>query len=235
LQTGLPWNSLAQARQREGKSVFEFTLGQQTMTADMKRNLYGKVPGSQSSLGWLSAVCWIGFLLLWAGVGSAAAQNTAQLTVSITVQSSLQLIFQNNPNVGTVGFCPLTNPNTNNVGLDLGVASAQGGSDSLACVAYTYTGSGHSHYQVASAFDVVVTKSNSSSPNYRLAAEISSLPPANVTWMVNNITLTSGAFTTLNTSNSYNTPATETLQLQVASNVTQSILQETLTFLATAN
>lgn len=158
---------------------------------------------------------------------------SAQLTITMSVQSSISLVFQNNPAVGTNGFCPLSNAGTNNVGLDLGTASFPGGSDSLACVGYIHlTGA---VYQVSSAFDVVVTKANSSSPNYRLAAEISVAPPANVTWLVNNIILTNTAFTTLDTTDNYAAPITKTLQVQVKNNVPAQTLQETITFLATAN
>lgn len=164
----------------------------------------------------------------------AWCQNgTAQLTISLTVQSSINLIFQNNPAVGSTGFCPLTNSGTNNVGLDLGIATFPGGSDSLACVAYSHVGG--ASYQVSSAFDVVVTKANSSSPNYRLAAEISAAPPANVTWLINNITLTNTAFTQLDASDSYASAVTKTLQVQVKNNVPAQTLTETITFLATAN
>ena len=157
---------------------------------------------------------------------------SAQLTITMSVQSSISLIFQNNPAVGTTGFCPLTNAGTNNVGLDLGTASFPSQNDSLACVAYAHIGS--ATYQVSSSFDVVVTKSNSSSPNYRLAAEISAPPPANVVWLVNNVTLTNTGFTQLDASDNYGT-VTKTLQVQVKNNVPAQILQETITFLATAN
>jgi hypothetical protein len=165
---------------------------------------------------------------------SARAQTgAAQLTVSLSVQSSITLIFRNNPSAPANGFCPLTNSGTNNVGLDLGAASFPSGSDSLACVAYAHTGS--AVYQVSSAFDVVVTKANSSSPNYRLAAEISTAPPANVIWLVNNVTLTNTAFTQLDAADGYGAAVTKTLQVQVKNNVPSQTLQETITFLATAN
>ncbi len=111
-------------------------------------------------------------------------------------------------------------------------ATFPGGSDSLACVAYAHVGS--ALYQVSSAFDVVVTKSNSTSPNYRLAAEISTVPPANVTWLVNNIALTT-TFTTLDAADNYSTAVTKTLQIQVKNTVPAQVLTETITFLATAN
>ena len=184
-----------------------------------------------------SAACTLKALLLvcclaypFASHGQAASA-TAQLTITMSVQSSISLIFQNNPAVGTTGFCPLTNAGTNNVGLDLGTASFPGGA-SLACVAYSHVGGGY--YQVASSFDVVVTKANSSSPNYRLAAEISSAPPASVIWLVNNTTLTNTGFTQLDASDNYGT-ITKTLQVQVKNPVPAQTLQETITFLATAN
>ncbi len=164
---------------------------------------------------------------------SLFAQTTGQLTIAMSVQSSISLIFQNNPSVGTPGFCPLTNPNTNNVGLDLGTASFTGGATS-ACVAYTKP-VGPASYQVASAFDVVVTKANSSSPTYRLAAQLSLAPPANVVWLINNTTLSNAAFTALDAADAYATPITKTLQVQVKNTVAAQTLQETITFLATAN
>jgi hypothetical protein len=162
-----------------------------------------------------------------------AQNNSGQLTITLTVQSSISLIFQNNPSAPANGFCSLTNPGSNNVGLDLGTASFPGGSDSLACVAYTHIGS--AVYQVSSAFDVVVAKANSSSPNYRLAAEISTAPPANVTWLVNNVTLTNTAFTQLDAADGYGAAVTKTLQVQVKNTVPAQALTETITFLATAN
>src|SRR5690349_9274379 len=91
--------------------------------------------------------------VLSSAIVSHAQNSSAQLSISLTVQSSISLVFQNNPSVGTPGFCPLTNPNTNNVGLDLGSASFPGGASS-ACVNYTHLTS--SFYQISSAFDVVV-------------------------------------------------------------------------------
>ena len=171
--------------------------------------------------------------VLLGAAGSAQAQSiSSQLTITLNVQSSISLVFQNNPAVGTNGFCPLANSGTNNVGLDLGTATFPGGSDSLACVAYAHVGG--ASYQVSSAFDVVVTKANSSSPNYRLAAEISTAPPANVLWLVNNVTLTT-AFTQLDATDNYSQAITKTLQVQVKNTVPAQVLTETITFLATAN
>src|SRR5690348_3517705 len=119
-------------------------------------------------------------LVSLSSIRASAQSSSAQLSVNLTVQSSISLVFQNSPSVGSTGFCPLTNPGTNNVGLDLGTASFSGGASGTTCVSYTTFAP--ATYQVSSAFDVVVSKANSSSPNYSLAASLSSAPPANVAW-----------------------------------------------------
>jgi hypothetical protein len=171
-------------------------------------------------------------LAVSAPLGASAQSSSAQLSINLTVQSSIMLVFNNNPSVGTAGFCPLSNAGTNNVGLDLGTAAFPGNSHSSTCVNYSHIGA--ATYQVSSAFDVLVTKSNSSSPNYRLAAQISTAPPANVSWLINNVPLTT-AFTQLDAQDTFGQPVTKTLQVQVRNNVAAQTLQETITFLATAN
>src|SRR6476646_956443 len=177
-------------------------------------------------------------LLILCGLGllaaSAGAQTSSgQLTITMSVQSSITLVFQNNPSVGTTGFCPLTNAGTNNVGLDLGTAAFPGSLHTSTCVSYTHLTA--ADYQVSSAFDVVVSKANSSSPNYRLAAQISTPPPANVTWLLTNVALTNTGFTALDAADAYGTRITKTLQVQVKNTVAAQVLLETITFLATAN
>jgi hypothetical protein len=176
----------------------------------------------------------IWFALLWllalAALPAHGQTSSAKLAINLNVQSSISLVFNDNPNVGTNGFCPLTNAGTNNVGLDLGSASFTGG-DTLDCVGFFRF---FNFYEVNSAFDVLVTKSNSNSPNYSLAARISTAPPANVFWAMNLTNLTT-TFTTLSTNNNYAQPATQTLRVVVGNAVAPQTLQETITFLATAN
>ena len=161
-----------------------------------------------------------------------AQTSGGQLTITLNVQSSISLIFQTNPASPAAGFCALTNSGTNNVGLDLGTAAFPG-SNYVGCGSYSHIGA--ATYQVTSAFDVVVTKANTSSANYRLAAQISTAPPANVAWLVNNVTLTNTGFTALDAADNYSTPVTKTLQVQVKNTVAAQTLVETITFMATAN
>ena len=161
-----------------------------------------------------------------------AQTSSGQLTITMNVQSSISLVFQNNANVGNPGFCPLSNAGTNNVGLDLGTASFPGSFHTSTCVDYQHIGA--AFYQVSSAFDVVVSKANTGSTSYRLAAQISTPPPASVVWLLDNVTLTTG-LTQLDNADAFNQRITKTLQVQVRNNVPAQVLQETITFLATAN
>lgn len=172
------------------------------------------------------------WLLAIAAMPARAQTASAQLNISLTVQSSISLVFKDNPSVGSPGFCPLTNAGTSNVGLDLGSASFTGGATST-CVNFIRR-AGPATYEVNSAFDVLVTKSNSSSPSYSLQAEISAVPPPNVVWLLDNTLLTT-AFAPLDAADNFGQPVTKTLRVQVKNNVPAQVLQETITFLATAN
>jgi hypothetical protein len=183
--------------------------------------------------GGMRALLMLSCMLCLVAVSGSAQTSSGQLSITMSVQSSITLVFQDNPSVGTPGFCPLTNAGTNNVGLDMGTAAFPGSFHTSTCVNYTHlTGA---DYQVSSAFDVVVSKANSSSPNYRLAAQISTPPPANVSWLLNNVTLTSTGFTALDAADAFGARITKTLQVQVKNTVAAQVLQETITFLATAN
>ena len=164
---------------------------------------------------------------------TAVAQTTAggSLKVTGTVQGSMSLVFDNNANVGTTGYCPLTNPNTNNASLDLGTAQAALG-DSLPCVAFVWNAGG-GVYDVSSAFDVNGKVANTTSANYRLAVSMSAVPPANVTWLMNALTMTT-APQTLQAANAYGR-TTETLHVRVKNSVPAQVLTETIFFTATAN
>ena|SRR5215467_3096364 len=171
--------------------------------------------------------------LLASSIQANAQSSSGQLSITMNVQSSISLIFDDNANVGNPGFCPLTNAGTNNVGLDMGTAAFPGSFHTSTCVNYQHLNA--AFYEVSSAFDVIVSKANSSSPNYRLAAEISTAPPVGVIWLLNNVTLSNTAFTQLDAADNYGQRITKTLQVQVRNNVPAQVLQETITFLATAN
>lgn len=166
--------------------------------------------------------------LCFASVGWS--QTTGRLTVSGTIQGSIGLVFDNNAQVGTTGFCALGNAGTNNVTLDFGSASFTTG-DTQSCVQFTrFLG----FYIVSSGFDVVVSKANTTSMNYQLAASISPAPPTNVFWTINTTTFLNATPQTFQSMNNYGR-VTETLGVVVNQNVTGQTLFETINFLATAN
>jgi hypothetical protein len=199
---------------------------------DPGSGLAGEQMSCRFSVGGVRALFMLG-LLLALGVCGRAQTSSGQLTITMNVQSSISLVFQNNANVGTTGFCPLANAGTNNVGLDMGTAAFPGSFHTSTCVNYQHITA--AFYEVSSAFDVVVSKANSSSPNYRLAAQISTPPPTGVIWLLNNVTLTTTGFTQLDAADAFGQRITKTLQVQVRNNVPAQVLQETITFLATAN
>lgn len=176
-------------------------------------------------MAWVIAV-----MLACSGIASAQTAS-GTLGITATVQGSMSLVFDNNVNVGTTGYCPLTNAGTNNAGLDLGTAAAVTG-DTLPCVAYLWNAGGGT-YDVSSAFDVIVEVANTNSANYRLAVSMSAAPPANVTWRMNALAMTT-APQTLQATNSYGR-TTETLHVRVKNSVPAQVLSETIFFTATAN
>lgn len=168
-------------------------------------------------------------------VGDSYAQSNTEMVVTLAVQPTISLVFQNTSNVGSVGDCPLTNANTNNVGLNLGDFVNTQYSDSLSCVSWSNVQNG---FQIQSYFWITVTKENSSSNSYTLAAMISQPPPTGVSWYVTaqgQVELNSTSYTTLTKNGSYTGPLTAALQVQVLNTVPDQVLQETVTFLATAN
>ena len=177
-------------------------------------------------LHWICVCC-----SLFSATWCHGQSGTARVTVNANVQGSIGLVFLNNAAVGTNGFCPLTNAGTNNVGLDMGSASFTTG-DSLACVQFFQF---FGFYVVDSAFDVVVTKANSTSANYQLAASLATAPPTNVFWTINTFTVLSTTFTTIQNNNNYGQRVTETLGVVVNQNVPAQTLFETINFLATSN
>src|SRR6266478_5653751 len=90
------------------------------------------------NFGGKKALLILGGLLCLLTASAGAQTSSGQLTITMNVQSSITLIFQNNPSVGTTGFCPLTNAGTNNVGLDMGVAAFPGSFHTSACVNYQH-------------------------------------------------------------------------------------------------
>src|SRR5450755_4343986 len=85
-------------------------------------------------------------------VPAVAQTGSARLAITMKVQSSITLVFNNSNSVGSQGLCPLGNAGSSAASLDLGSASYNGG-DSLNCILFFQLGN---FYVVASAFDVQI-------------------------------------------------------------------------------
>ena len=161
-------------------------------------------------------------------LSSFAAAQTANgtLTVTATVQGSLNLVF-----VSDASGVALTGSGTNAATLAFGNVSAFG---ALAAgvvrpvpTATTFT--------VSSAVDVNVTKTNSASANYTLKAQLGSADAVN-TWQVGGFTVTNASAATITATGTYdansNFPVAITIPFTTASGTN---ISNTINYTATAN
>jgi hypothetical protein len=160
-------------------------------------------------------------------ISSAAVAQTATgtLTVSATVNGSIQLVFNSN-GAGVA----LTGSGTNAATLAFGNVSAFGaigGGIVRTTTATTFT--------VSSAVDVQVSKTNSASANYTLKAQLGAADAVN-TWQVGATTITNAAQSTLTATGTYaanaNFPVAITVPFTTASG---TLISNTINYTATAN
>ena len=118
-------------------------------------------------------------------ISSAAVAQTATgtLTVTATVNGSIQLVF----NSDAAGVALSSGAGTNAATLAFGNVSAFGAIS--AGIVRTTTAT---TFTVSSAVDVLVSKTNSTSANYKLTAQLGSADAVN-TWQVGGVTVTNAA------------------------------------------
>jgi hypothetical protein len=159
---------------------------------------------------------------------AAVAQTTASgtLTVSATVNGSIQLVF----NSDAAGVALSSGAGTNAATLAFGNVSAFG--TVPAGIARTTTAS---NFTVSSAVDVQVSKTNSASANYTLKAQLGTADATN-TWSVGGVAVTSAAQATLTATGTYaansNFPVAITVPFTSASGTS---ISNTINYVATAN
>jgi hypothetical protein len=159
---------------------------------------------------------------------AAVAQTTASgtLTVSATVNGSIQLVF--NSNAGGVALS--AGAGTNAATLAFGNVSAFG-----ALAAGVGRSTTATTFTVSSAVDVLVSKTNSASANYTLKAQLGAADAVN-TWNVGGVAVTSAAQSTLTATGTYaansNFPVAITVPFTTASG---TLISNTINYTATAN
>ena len=180
---------------------------------------------------WLAGLC--GFAVYLSLQGSAWAQNptaTGNLTVNMTVQSSISFVFLQSSSAGTQGTCSITGAGSSTASLNFGIANISG--DNQSCV--SFSSSGTTSYTLSNNIYYKVTQSNTSSGSYSVTASLPTLPVSGVTWKASSETL-SASPVSITTNASYGNQESVYLQVTVLSTVTTSNLSQAINFTATAN
>jgi len=167
-------------------------------------------------------------LILASQAAFAQAGNTASgtLTVTATVNSSISLIFQKDLAGAAIGGA-----GTNAATLAFGPVSAFGGT---VPAGVTETTSANS-FTLSSPVDLVVSKANSTSANYKLTAQLNAAPGNGESLTVNTLAVTNASATTINATAAYGTTVATvalTIPFTVASGTT---ISDVINFVATSN
>jgi hypothetical protein len=161
--------------------------------------------------------------------GSAVAQgqtSSGTLTVTATVQSSISLTFLTDPN-----GVPLTGSGTNAATLAFGNVSQY-----ITPPPKVTETIGATSFTVSTPFDVNVVKSNVTSANYALTAEVQTADAVNA-WMIDTfpLTIVPAAATSLTVTGVYGSNVMHTLYLTIPFTAGATVIANSINFVATAN
>lgn len=168
-------------------------------------------------------------IIMVSSMGMAQAGNTASgtLTVSATVNSAINLVFNSDP----AGVALTSGAGTNNAALAFGNVSAFGG----VAAGVTRTVVPGTSFTVSTPVDVQVNQSNSSSANYTLKAQLGSADAAN-TWQVAGNTITNASATTITATGAYGSNASNAVAITVPfTTASGTSISNTINFTATSN
>ena len=157
----------------------------------------------------------------------AAQTASGALTVTATVNSSINLVF----NSDAAGVALTSGAGTNAATLNFGNVSAFGalpaGVTRPAPTATTFT--------VSTPVDVLVTKANSASANYTLKAQLNSADAVN-TWAANGAAFTNAASGTATATGAYGSNVAVTLAITIPfTTANGTTISNIVNFTATAN
>ncbi len=158
---------------------------------------------------------------------SAAMAQTASgtLTVTATVQSSINLVFNSN-----ASGVALTGSGTNAATLAFGNVSAYG-----AVGANITRTVGATSFTVSTPVDVLVSASNSTSANFTLTAQLNAADGSN-TWQYGTTTITNGSAASVTATGTYGTALTGPVALTIPLGSTTGLsINNAINFVATAN
>jgi len=171
----------------------------------------------------------IAMFALMSTAAFAQAGNTATgtLTVTATVNSSINLVF----NSDAAGVALSSGAGTNAATLAFGNVSAFG----AVAANITRTVVAGTSFTVSTPVDVLVTKSNSSSANYTLKAQLGSGDAVN-TWGVGGTAVSNASASTITATGTYGSNVAEAIAITVPfTTASGTSISNTINFTATSN
>ncbi len=165
-------------------------------------------------------------MILMSSFASAQTAN-GTLTVNATVNSSIKLVF----NSDLAGVTLTSGAGTNTATLDFGAVSAFGALGAN----ITRTVIAGTSFTVSTPVDVNVTKANSASANYTMAAKLGAADAVN-TWQVGGVTVTNAGFNNITLTGAYASNVAEAIAITVPfTTANGTVISNTILFQATAN
>jgi hypothetical protein len=154
---------------------------------------------------------------------ASAATSSGTLTVTGTVESSISL---------TIESAGGTTSGT-------GTAAATAALGNISKFSAAPTGftlaRGASDWTISSTVGVKVDKSNLTSTDYTLTAQLGSAPASGVTWKLNGSTLSDSAATTLTSTGTYASTGSYSWDVVVADSASAAAIDNAISFTATSN
>lgn len=161
--------------------------------------------------------------LLAAATGASAATSSGTLTVTGTVESSISLTIES------------AGGTTSGTGTDA-ATSALGSISKFGSAPTGFTlARGASDWTLSSTAGVKVDKSNLTSTDYTLTAQLGSAPASGVTWKLNGSTLSDSAATTLTSTGTYGSTGSYSWDIVVADSAAAAAIDNAISFTATSN
>lgn len=160
---------------------------------------------------------------LTAATAAGAATSSGTLTVTGTVESSINLTIESaGGTTSGTGTAAATS--------DLGNISKYGSAPTGFTLAR-----GASDWTVSSTVGVKVDKANLTSTDYTLDAQLGSAPASGIVWKLNGSTLSDSAATTLTSTGTYASTGSYSWDIVVADSAAAAAIDNAINFTATSN
>src|SRR6266851_7409447 len=171
-----------------------------------------------------AALCLLSPTLKASGETSSGA-----LTVTATVDPSISLTFHSD-----ASGVPLSAEDSAAATLAFGHVKAFGYTPAAGVTQAVVAGAGVTSFSVATPFDVLVMKANTTSGDYSLTAGLNSVDSIN-TWTIDTKTIIGGATQSITTAGVYGTGEVHTLKVVIPFSEAAGAVSNVINFVATAN